>query len=82
MRNKHRRVRGRKQKRIRGHHSGKTVVVADKYICKLLVGHRRQESFGNLGSGARAHHLRTSPSRTLLGNQQTAGYLGMPGKRH
>ncbi len=28
----------------------------------------------------RAHHLHPSPSRTLLGNEQTAVYLGMPVK--
>ena len=32
-------------------------------------------AFGNLGSRTRTHHPRTSPSRTLLGNEQTPGFL-------
>ena len=45
----------------------------------IKLRHSRH-ALGNLGSSARTHHLRPSPSRTLLGNEQTAGYLGMPGK--
>ena len=46
-------------------------VIRKNPTCAAQAG-LRCPAHNNLGCGSRTHHLRTSPSRTLLGNEQTA----------